>query len=504
MKIFKTGKTEWIPKHETFVQNIKDLYEVGNEPALAPLEAYNDTTKGIQKLIGDAINNNYQLRAIGAAWSWSGITVADQGIIIDTKPLNTIFEITPQSVVPSYKGDINKLFFAQCGNAVWELSSFLKKRNLSLKTSGASNGQTIAGVLATGAHGSAFDFGAVQEFVVGLHIIVGPNRHVYLQRKSSPVASANFINKLNTELIEDDDLFNAALVHLGGLGFVHGVMIETEDIFLLECYMQRMPYDAALKKTMEKLDFNGLNLPCGNERPFHFEVKINPYDMAGGAYVTTMYKRPYKPDYPKPAANAAGIGPGDDAACFVGKLTQTIPALVPSLVNKLLAGALTPFSKVYGTLGEIFDNTTLHGRLISTAIGIPVSQVTRVTDIMLELNKTKGPFLGLFAFRFVKKSDASLAFTRHDSTCVFELDGAFSDTMQSFFNEVWKRLDQEQIPHTYHWGKMSNLDFDKLSNMYDDGLNQWLKARNKLLDKDTMKVFTNPIMKQWGLDKVLN
>jgi hypothetical protein len=49
MKIFKTGKTEWIPKHETFTQKIKDLYEVRNDPALGPLEGYNDTTKGIQQ-----------------------------------------------------------------------------------------------------------------------------------------------------------------------------------------------------------------------------------------------------------------------------------------------------------------------------------------------------------------------------------------------------------------------------------------------------------------------
>lgn len=503
MKIFKTGKTEWTPKHETFVQKIKDLYEVSNDSALAPIDAYNDTTKGLQQLISDAVNNNYQIRALGAAWSWTGIAVAEEGIMIDTKPLNIIFEITSQSVVPTYGGDLTKLFFAQCGNAVWELSEFLKKRNLSLKTSGASNGQTIAGVLATGAHGSAFDFGAVQEFVKGLHIIVGANRHIFLQRKSSPVVSHFFINKLQTELVEDDDLFDAALVHLGSLGIIHGVMIEAEDIFLLECYMQRMPYDEALKKTMT-LDFTTAILPCGTERPFHFEVKINPYDLAAGAYVTTMYKRPYRTDYPKPVANADGIGPGDDAACFVGRLTQAIPAVVPSLVNKLLAGALTPFSKQFGTLAEIFDNTTLHGRLISTAIGIPISQVQRVTDILLELNKTKGPFLGLFAFRFVKKSKAALAFTRHDPTSVLELDGAFSKNMESFFDEVWKRLDEEGIPHTYHWGKMSNLNSEKISMMYGDGLDKWIKARNKLLDKDAMKVFTNPIMKQWGLDKVLS
>src|SRR5205085_7992332 len=112
---------------------------------------------------------------------------ADNGIMLDTKQLNLLFPIAANSVSTSYQGDPAKLFFAQCGNGVWEISNFLQSKNLSLKTSGASNGQTIAGVIATSAHGSSIDVGAVQDFVVGLHIIVSPTRHVYLERKSAPV-----------------------------------------------------------------------------------------------------------------------------------------------------------------------------------------------------------------------------------------------------------------------------------------------------------------------------
>ncbi|HZE84963.1 MAG TPA: FAD-binding protein [Puia sp.] len=503
MKTIKTGLSSWQNKHETFVQKIKDLYELGNDPVLGPLDGYNDTTKGLQGLIAEAIANNVPLRALGSGWSWAKIATAEDGIMIDTKPLNMIFDISKQSVVPEYKGDINKLFLAQCGNGVWEISKFLKTRSLSLKTSGASNGQTIAGVTATGAHGSAFDVGAVQDFVVGLHIIVSPTRHIWLERASYPVASASFIKNFNTELVRDDELFNAALVSFGSFGIIHGVMIETEEIFLLETYMSRMPFDASLRQIMQTLDFSTAKLPYGNERPYHFAVSVSPYDPDNLAYVTTMYKRPYRLGYAPPARNLNGIGPGDDAPCFIGKITQAIPALVPGLVNKLLAGNLTPYTKQFGILSEIFDNTTLHGKLLSAAIGIPITHVNKATDLLLGINKTNGPFCGLFAYRFIKKSKATLAFTRFDYTCVIELDATFSDETYAFYSAVWKKLETEGIPFTFHWGKVNELDPVRITNMYGASADSWIAARNKVLDKDTRKVFTNAILQQWGLDKSL-
>ncbi|MBC7889570.1 MAG: FAD-binding protein [Ferruginibacter sp.] len=504
MKIISTGRKEWENKHEIFNEKIRDLFIAGNEPELDAIESYNDCTRGFQNQLRQAIQSNTPYRSLGAGWSWSKIATAKDGIMMDTKQLNTSLPVSEQNVVASYTGDIKKLLFAQCGTAVWEISEELRSKKLSLKTSGASNGQTIVGAMSAGAHGSSFDVGAVQDYVVGLHIITGPDRHIWLERKSAPVVSASLIEKLQTELVQDDELFNAALVSFGSFGIIHGVMIETEDLFLLETYMKRMPYDDKLKRIMETLDFSAANdLPCGNERPFHFEVIINPYDLENGAYVRIFYKRPYREDYKRPVRNDAGIGPGDDAPCFIGKLTNLIPALVPTLVNKLLAGALKPYDQQFGTLGEIFSNTSLHGKLYSAAIGIPLNLVNRVIALLFEINKTSGPFPGLFAFRFMKKSKATIAFTRFDFTCIVELDGAPSDTTLNFYTEVWLRLEEEQIPFTFHWGKMSELNVERLSRMYGQDADAWIAARNKLLDAGSMKVFTNPLLQQWGLDKVI-
>lgn len=497
MKIFKTNDTTWENQHETFVYNIENRYELGNGDGSA-VESYNAVTKGFQQLIHEATAKSGHLRGIGAGWSWTPIA-ATPGIVLETKALNSVFTITPGSVSPAYTGNPAKLFMAQCGAAVWELSAFLKQRKLSLKTSGASNGQTIAGVVSTGAHGSAFDVGSVQDYVTGLHIIVGEGRHIWLERASYPVVSEHFTGLIQAELVRDDTLFNAALVSFGSFGIIHGIMIETEDIFLLEAYMQLKPLDVTLRSLMGTLDFSQAALPYGNERPYHFQVLINPYDKKKQAFVNTMYKRPYRNDYTAPVRNVNGIGPGDDAPCFVGRLTDAIPKSVPLLVNKLLAGSLTTYEKQFGILSEIFDNTTLHGKLLSAAIGVPIEQLNKVIDLLMAVNKAKGPFAGLFAFRFVKQSKALLAFTRFPYTCIVELDAAFSNGTYSFYSEVWKELDRQNIPYTFHWGKVNEITPARLKKMYGDSADQWKAARKQLMDPHALSVFTNPIIQQWGL-----
>jgi len=505
MKVIKTGNKTWENRHETFVEDIQDLYTLGNDPIMNASDSYNDATKGYQKLIADAIASDTPMRAMGGGWSWMKIATVNNGVMLDTAMLNTRFLISQQSISPAYTGDPGHLLFAQTGMSVQEVSLYLEPRGRSLKTSGASNGQTIAGAVSTGTHGSAFDFGATPEFIVGMHIIVGPNRHVWLERASAPVVSQTFIDGLETELIQDDELFNAALVSFGSFGIIHGVLIQTEDKFLLESHMVRVNYDEALKSIMQTLDFSANTtppLPHGNERPFHFSVLLNPYDIEHGAYVTIMYKVPFTTDYTAPVDNTAGLGPGDDAATIMSRIIKAFPGLNSTLVNTVIKTSLVIKTQT-GTHSQIFDNTTLHGKLLSAAVSFSAENAPKVADLMLSINNDIGPFTGIFSFRFVKQSTATLGFTRFERSCIMELDAPYSDDTYSYYTKAWKRLEDEGIPFTFHWGKVNELNPARLANMYGDGIDRWIAARNKLLDADTIKVFNNPLLAQWGLDKIL-
>jgi hypothetical protein len=499
-EIIKSGLREWENRHLTFTQKVDDVYDMWNARTGDAVADYNAMTGAVQQFLRESAEAGACVRALGAGWSWTRIA-ATEGRMLNTKGLNLRFNIPQASVSPLYQKPASHLLFAQCGNSVKELFAFLQRKNQTLCTSGASNGQTIVGAISTGTHGSAFDFGAVPEFVVGLHIIVGPDRHVWLERASRPVIADDLAATLGAELLRDDELFNAALVSFGNFGFIHGVMLETEDLFLLECHRQRLPFDSSLRNLMQTLDFEKYEgLPNGHERPQHLQVLLNPYDLKRGAHVNTMYKRPYRTDYEAPEFKKGGYAAGDDAPVFMGNLTDTIPLLTPMLVNKILKITYKPYSNVLGTPGEIFTNTTTRGKVLSAAMGFPLEAVNQVTDLLLALNRSEGPFNGAFAYRYVKASSATLGFTRFAPvTCVMEMDGLYSERNLQFCQKVWNALDRERIPYTFHWGKVCGMNPERLKTMYGERAEAWMAARQRLLSPECQAVFSNDQAIEWGL-----
>src|SRR5262249_15038672 len=222
------------------------------------------------------VQDDKTLRARGSLWSLSTAAVTD-GRLIDTTALRVALEVPKALTIPQYAGDAARLRFVECGNTVAALNDYLFAAGLSLKASGSNNGQTIAGALSTGTHGGAYGFGAVPEMVVGLHFVVGPNKHVYLERQSYPVMRPAFAQSLGAEFRQDDALFNAALVSFGAFGILHGIMIETRELFTLNAIRFKHPYDATVKAAMTAGDPTTIPLPAfargvPTDKPYHFEL----------------------------------------------------------------------------------------------------------------------------------------------------------------------------------------------------------------------------------------
>ncbi|MDQ3846093.1 MAG: FAD-binding protein, partial [Bacteroidota bacterium] len=477
------------------------------------------TTANFMWLIRYAINNGIRMRAMGSGWSLSEVAVCEGGVV-DTKSLRLSFALRNSFVAPQYLnkgGSALNLFFVQCGMSMLQINEKLEAAGRSLKASGASNGQSIAGCIGTGTHGAAFRTGAPHDSVLGLHIITGPDRHVWLERGSNPVASNDFINWLGAEKISNDDIFNAALVSFGSFGFIHGVLLETEPIFLLEeHYTGMLAFNVPLTHAINNLDFNAiadkLPYPAGTpgKEAYHFEIMVNPHQFEKdnpqkGVYARFFYKTPYRTDYPKRRRDDTGYQYGDDVLGLVQTILDSIgptlsAALIPAMVNKLLPLVYKPQPVAYGTIGETFVNTRFRGKAASMAIGFHTAFASRVVEEITAINK-QTPFPGAVSLRYVKGTVALLGFTKFPVTCVLELDGVDAKVTREFYQKLWNRLEVLQIPFTVHWGKINSLlNAQRVRQMYSEPVvNRWIACRQLLLDANTRKVFTNVFMERVGL-----
>jgi FAD/FMN-containing dehydrogenase len=488
--------------HKNFTYAIDNLFDVMNGDNPDVLAGYNETTLLIQQFLKTALDQKKSVRALGGNWSWTtaGFT---KGWMLSTLKLNRIKRMLPTDVHPATGAfEQDRFLFTQCGCTVIELNQVCRFLKRSLKTSGASNGQSIAGLISNCTHGSAIDFGSSPDFVVGLHLIVSPDKHIYLERASQPVVTQSYIQRLRAEHILDDALFNAALVSFGSFGFIHGVMIETDPIFLYNVFRKQLPTEQ-IHPLLQTLDFSHADfLPRPNIRPYHFQVTINPYDSGKRPYVTVMYKDNYRENYPRIVVPTNEAAPGEDAPIFLGKLTDVVPLLTPVIVNKTLKAAYKDIDNAWGTHGEVFGISLFRGKVLSSAIGVSVENTNDVIAIALRLNKQHS-YVGVFSFRFVKQTRATLGFTRFPHTCIAEFDSFEAKSTWNFYNALWNELDAAGIPYTFHWGKVNNLNAARLRKMYGPKVDDWISARCRLIPRDMLPVFTNAFMVENGLDTIL-
>ncbi|WP_187261615.1 FAD-binding protein [Pontibacter beigongshangensis] len=527
-------------------QNFKHRFQPGTSYTLrvsskeSRLEDYNATTANMQWLIRNAIQTRTPLRAMGNNWSFSPVAMCNGGML-NTRPLNLRFNLGNSSLSDAYKQSgktKEELIFVQCGMSILELNELLETQyRRSIIASGGSNGQSVAGATATGTHGGALYTGAVHDAIVGLHLVTGPNRHVWLERASAPVVSDEFVRALGAEALRDDDLFNAAVMSFGSFGIIHGVLLQVEPLFLLQEYrFDHVPYTPELKHAIAQLDMEALRtilnqladaggepgqqrvrMPAQSEnnKLYHLEIALNqhnfePDSKEKGIYIRTFYKIPCPPAY-KPVHNRIDSG-RTFSPDLNGIISQLLDALGPTLnmltikplVNALFQSTLRSAQPQPMTIGETFRHTRFKGQIASAAMAVATTDVFKVMEVILELNKRQ-PFAGGIALRFVKGTPALLGFTRFPNSCVLEMDGVDATITRKFFSDVWHRLEALQIPYTLHWGKLNFiLNEQRVRQMYgNENVDIWLRSRAALLDEPSRNVFTNDFMIQCGLDKTI-
>jgi hypothetical protein len=462
------------------------------------------------------------VRALGSRWSFSRI-IEPSHVVIDPPNLNVILRLSQEDLTDAYKqgpGAEGRVpVFVEAGTTISAINRRLGQVGLALQTSGAGDGHRLAGCIATGTHGSALGIGAVHDTVLGVHLVVSPERAVFVQSASSPACVEEFADWLTTEtgivtqMIRDDDVFGAALVSLGSMGFVFSVVLETVPLYRLERATSVQRIDSSvLWKVIGDLD-TSLMHPDRDDVPYHFDIVMHPYPEQGriAAYATCLWKAsadgvPFTSPDPLPPDTAT------DNMGLIGSLSDALGVLAGPLTTAVLQDVIgnqleTRYGNAHGTVafpGEYFGPTTLPpGNGASTEIVVDHADAERAIRLVLDVLDRNAAFgrhlLGAIGIRFVPRTKSLLGMNIADMNCYIELPSIRNKDVLQVYADCWKMLRDQKVGFTCHWGQLHGLTPDQITDYFGDRAKRWKAARQQILDERARVVFGAPLLAEVGL-----
>lgn len=512
VKVTRHGQDEWSNYHQTlrlFVEDQVELSELGN--AITPAGDYfHSTADAIKRVLGEAIRNQRDLRPIGAAWSFSKL-LASEGEVLFVSEAARAFRMEATQLGSAAAGASDNLVIASGFMKIVDLNLWLEQEELSLRTSGASNGQSIAGAIATGTHGSVISEGGFQNHVRGLHLIIAPDRSIWLEPASAGAYVADeFARQFCDDVVRSDELFAAALVHLGGMGVINAVLLDVaaKNLFgFVQIEKAMTPSSLALLQEGRFREFSVWLDRRYDEEPHFVQVILNPFDPTGSIALHRLLLL-------RKADRGAALWESslsiDDPLQLISKILDLHPDLRRKALPLLMQALYREHEYVEGesrlyTWGETTPTHKNHGRLFSASIAIDRQNLIRTVEIMSRAFIETGGGELVFTLRFVKGSRGILAFDRFQENVIIDMDGIDSPASRLAASAVLASVASSNIEHGLHWGKLGGISAATVKRDFGDPANpgtaagRWVAARKQLLSDEMQRCFANGLLRDCGL-----
>lgn len=507
------GPQPWAGVHVTHRTTVREIYNVDNVGAhgrlLSGWEMFRNAGDEIDGLIQQARDADTRILPIGAGWALSKINITD-GWLVNTKLLNGCYDVSDNYFDTAYPvAKRGNLVVAQAGMQIAELNTFLEllprvlAHRRAIQAAGIGNGQTVAGSVSGNTHGSQLTYGAMPDFVVGLHIATGSGQTLWIERASKPVLNEDFVQRIGARLIRDDDIFNAAVVSFGTFGIIVAMAIETAPIYqLLFPPIKDISY-ADLK---EKL--NGFGAGTIPNDLYHYEFIFDPFTKKQMAMEASATKVPYQPCVPTPKPrwiirDKNGFAPGINILKLLGMLRAIIPPCVLTRIEYKRYRDNALLDNVRGSPGQIYTSSIyyLEG-YIESAWAVSVKDAAAAIDIASKASQAQR-LPSVYQVRVCKASTGTLAFTQHEPmAAVFEVGMIHDERFPAYERCLDEEFRRAGIRYTLHWSKNSGIDPTKLKYMYGDAkVASWQAARRSVFGGDAklMRLFETDAMVEAGL-----
>lgn len=524
MVAFQNTRTQtitWINEHGT--------YKKPGVTRILPIAAAGDTYarwrrvgEVLQEVVGRAFQFNEPLRADGSRWSLNQIGVPTNWAL--SLAAHDVLEQVPDTwLSAAYQAELaqrDRVPMLISGSMkIGRINRFLALRDLALQTSGASDGQTLAGASTTGTHGAAIRFGAIHDSFSAIHIMVGPSQAVLVQPSSKPLkkaAAASLTSWLgfSTEVISDDAVFEAAIVGLGSMGLVLNVVVEAEPLYFLTSVTTPHTDDKwwDVLRSMSPAGIAGHPTD-----PWHLEVLATPYEQkpktAPRAWVKTMIKTPYEDQPGVEIDPSHARRPNPD---LIGMIAGASAFLDGTMTNAAFRAAITAqmierynqVKSVHRALpGVMFGPTALpkgQGQSIEFVVdgrAAALAVETLLQGLRSELGKGR-QFLGGIGIRFVGRSRATLAPNNKSPTCFIELPAIRAKETAKIYDACGAALSAAGVDFGCHWGQYLTGTKESLKTYWSESERQsWINARKKLLPTaKARRIFASRILGPAGLE----
>ena len=440
--------------------------------------------------VKEGISEGLHVRAVGSGHSFSNVCPTD-GILLDPHRMKAILPVDASLLFdPSMA---SSLFCAESGITIKALNKALDKAQKALVNMGAYDGQTLAGAISTGTHGTGISLGPIASSVRSL-VLVSENKTIYQIEPTKGITDPTKFAKARPDIVlkQDDDWFNSNVVAMGCMGLIYSYTLEVMDAYYLQ--------ESRILDTWEGLTSrsgkDSLTAWLADPNVRHFEVDINPYAVAGVHSCVKIIRKEDK----GPAKGSRGIAnwvSGILASCpvadwLVVHFLNWFPTLCPRIINSALKtladNDYVDKSYVVMNIGAVDNVKAMALELSFDATGAatdPSKLVSKINNLLSTFHNAatnqKWYLAGPVALRFVAESDAYLAPQAGRTTCMAELDLLVGiKNGENLLKEVKSAVCLKGSGVRVHWGlDIDTVTGDEVHDMFPQ-YDRWLSVYRQL------------------------
>ncbi|CAG8701387.1 12694_t:CDS:10, partial [Gigaspora margarita] len=471
------------------------------------------------------------VKAIGSFTAFSEITETD-GFLLKTNQYTGISKTSLDILRENIKVQAEKenivYYDVKCGSTIQDVTKELKKDNRALFNLDGWGGQCIVSANATSTHGSGVTLPPLHSFIVSVSM-VAPGGKLYRIEPSNGITDPfKFHSQFpNIDLIQDDETFNASIVHIGALGITYEVTIYSVSLYSIIETREETTWEHAKSILKQKPYSSNPYLQYHN-----CEVWLSPYTDYTLITKRNIATQENKTKYPKSedkvlfqefmelpivqeVAKLLSISVG--GALFL--LLNLFPATVPFMIELAMK---TQYHKdpIVDTYDNIYPIGWINNfKVIAVEFSFSMkddNHIAAIDAILQTLKKIRKEhnlnITGPASMRFSAASSQYLSMAYNvgsEPRAYLEMPILLYDTHIHYYKKTYDALLQTALKFDArcHWGQYfsSKLDHQYLLNAYGEKpISSFIKQIQKF---DPQGVMSNDLLKHLGLTpdgKVVN